>query len=88
MVVATERLGWPGKESGWLERSGIFQKRDRYPSSPDEPTATCHLQPADDQNALCGYPWETLVTVPGQPEWADLDEWLRCNRCDALRSAV
>jgi hypothetical protein len=86
LIVATERLGSPGRESGWLERAGFVQKRQHYPTDRDAPTATCHLQPADDRPALCGYPWEALVAVPGQPEWSDLDEWLRCDRCDALRA--
>lgn len=81
LLVATERLGWPGKESGWWERAGVVQKEMTYPTSPDEPTAACHLQPAEDQNALCGYPWEMLVRVPGAATFLDVPEWTRCERC-------
>lgn len=88
LIVATERLGSPGRDSGWFERAGLVQKRQQYPTDADAPTATCHLQPADDQPALCGYQWEGLVAVPRQPEWSDLDDWLRCDRCDTLRAAM
>jgi len=72
------RSGWDGRarRRDWLERSGIAQKRGRYPNSPNAPTATCHLQPADNENALCGYQWEGLIAAPGQPEWSDLEDWL------------
>ena len=83
LLVATERLGWPGKESGWLERSGIVQKRSRYANRPDEPSALYHLQPASDEKAFCDYPWEQLIAVPGQPSWSSLDDGLRCGVCDA-----
>ena len=51
LLVATERLGWPGKESGRWERAGIVQEAVTYPTSPDEPTVACHLQPAEDERA-------------------------------------
>jgi hypothetical protein len=85
-IVATERLGWPRRR--WWQFLTVFvffielQMRSRYDIEPDTPTATCHLQPRDDQNALCGYPWEVLVSVPGNPEWAGLAEWLRCDECE------
>jgi hypothetical protein len=47
----------------------------------DEPSATCHLQPAEDQPALCGYPWESLTAIPGHPGWTELHPELRCDGC-------
>jgi hypothetical protein len=81
-VVSTERLGWPGKESGWLERSGFTQKRLTYPTEPDQPTATCHLQRGEEEPALCGHPWELLIDMPGTVHWQDLHPDLRCDRCE------
>jgi len=81
LLVATERLGWPGEESGRLERAGFVQRRLTYPSNPEEPTATCHLQRAEDEDALCGYQWEGLVRVPGATTLEDVPEWSRCQRC-------
>jgi hypothetical protein len=78
VIVATERLGTPGDESGWLERRGIEQKRLTYPNNPDQPTATCHLQQDEHQNALCGYQWEGLVPVPGAELFNDVPVSLRC----------
>jgi len=83
VLVSTERLGWPGNESGFMERWGVLQKRASYPQRPDEPTATCHLQPSDTQDALCGYEWEGLVRVPGAVTMADVPEWTRCDECIA-----
>jgi len=34
---APQRLGWPGKESSLLERSGFLQKRFSYPTESDQP---------------------------------------------------
>jgi hypothetical protein len=83
VLVSTERLGWPGDESGLMERWGLLQKRASYPRCPDEPTATCHLQLSDTQDALCGYAWEGLVAVPGAVTMADVPEWTRCDECVA-----
>jgi hypothetical protein len=80
-IVSTERLGVPGDESGWLERRGIEQKRLTYPNQPDRPTATCHLQPHERENALCGYQWEGLVPIPGAASLDDVPEEMRCPRC-------
>ena len=84
MIVATERLGWPGKESSRLERAGILQKRLVYPRNSGAPTATCHLQPSAEEPALCGFPWEGLVAVPGGQEFEDIDEWMRCDDCQKV----
>lgn len=45
------------------------------------PSSTCHLRPADDTPALCGFPWEALVDVPGGVAWSDLHPMMRCDRC-------
>ncbi len=82
VIVSTERLGWPGRESGLLERLGISQKRLVYPHDAATPTATCHLQRSPDENALCGYPWECLGVIPGEPGWTDLHPDLRCDECE------
>jgi hypothetical protein len=77
-VVGTERLGWPSEESRWAERTGFQQ----YFREPEVPTATCHLQLAADQAALCGFPWEALVEVPGKVQFPDIDPDLRCSDCE------
>ena len=84
LIVATEQLGWPGDESSWLERKGLLQKRARYPNRPDEPAATCHLQPSEQEPALCGHPWEVLSRVPGDPGWTELHPEMRCDRCSKI----
>ena len=84
-VVATERLGWP-RTRWWhvvIELFGEAQGRLQYEIEPDTPTATCHLQPRADRDAVCGYPGELLVAVPGQPQWSQLPEWIRCDECEA-----
>jgi hypothetical protein len=80
-IVSTERLGVPGDESGWLERRGIKQTRLTYPNESERPTGTCHLQPDQRQNALCGYQWEGLVLVPSAASFADVPKEMRCSRC-------
>ena len=80
-IVSTERLGVPGEESSRLERQGYVQKSLEYSNQPDEPTATCHLQPSHGQNALCGYQWEGLVVVPGATSFDDIPDALRCTKC-------
>jgi hypothetical protein len=80
-IVATERLGVPGAESSWLERKGYVQKSLQYPTDPEKPSATCHLQPDEDQDALCGYEWECLVAVPDATSFADVPEELWCTKC-------
>lgn len=87
LLISTERLGWPGKESGYLERLGFSQQRRVYPTNPETPTAACHLQPAPDQNALCGYPWEMLVAVPGAISFDDVPRWTRCENCAGTAGA-
>jgi rubredoxin len=81
-IVATERLGVPGAESGVLERKGYIQKSLKYPAHSDQPSATCHLQSAEHQNALCGYQWEGLIAVPGAKSFDDVSEELRCPKCE------
>jgi hypothetical protein len=83
-IVSTERLGRPGDESSWLERRDIAQRHLVYPNDSVEPTATCHVQPAADAPALCGYQWEGLVRVSGGGSLDDVPESLRCPRCLAL----
>ena len=83
-VVAAERLGRPGEDSGMLERLGILQRQLRYPIEPDVPTELCHLQRSSDENALCGFPWERLILVPGAVSLDDIDEELRCRTCGGL----
>lgn len=84
-LVATERLGWP--RTRWWHAPMMFfgevQTRLRYEAEPEEPTATCHLQACDDDDALCGYPSELLIRVPRQPPWGELPQWLRCDECEA-----
>jgi hypothetical protein len=85
-VVATERRGWP-KRREWAAPFvlllGEWQGKLRYEDSPDEPTATCHLQTSPEEAALCDHPWEALGVIPGQPSWADLHPEMRCEDCAA-----
>lgn len=86
MRVATERLGWPDRR-GWRALGHVLvevQRRRVYDIDPDVPTATCHLQESDEVPALCGYEWEGLVPVPGDPAWTDLHPDLRCDECSAM----
>jgi len=80
-LISTERLGTPGRESSWFERRGYSQRHLVYPNEPDAPTATCHVQPGPGVKALCGFPWERLVSVPGAVALADVPESLRCTKC-------
>jgi hypothetical protein len=85
LTVSTERLGWP-RRRGWRILTGVlgeYQGRMRYEVEPDMPTATCHLQPSEGEPALCGYPWEGLIRVPGNPQWTDLHPDMRCDECEA-----
>jgi hypothetical protein len=81
LIVSTERLGTPGEESSWLERRGFEQKMLVYQNQRDQPSATCHLQPSQKANALCGYQWEGLVSVPGAVSFSDVPIGLRCPKC-------
>jgi hypothetical protein len=80
-ILSTERLGFPGEEATWGERRGYVQKTLTYPDRPEEPTATCHLQPGVHLDALCGYQWEGLVEVPGGHSLSDVPLLLRCSGC-------
>ena len=82
LIVGTERLGLPSNPN-WRERHG-WTLRLQNDVEPDVPTATCHLQSSAEEPALCGYQWEGLVSVPGSPDWADIEPIWRCSRCDAL----
>ncbi len=84
LFVSTERLGWPPRPQGW-RRFVPWETQDRfvYEDRPEEPTATCHLQRDDREDALCGYEWEGLIAVPGNPEWTDLAPYMRCDQCEA-----
>lgn len=75
--VSTERLGSP---HGLVARMLGFSGR----AGEDQPTATCHLQATDEENTLCGYEWEGLTRVPGDPAWTDLHPELRCDICSAV----
>lgn len=80
-VVATERLGWPRRRRWSLFGLVEVQRKLVYDDDPDRPTATCHLQTADDSAALCGYPWEMLIEIPGPVGWQELHPDLRCDQC-------
>lgn len=81
LVVATERLGWPPTLTRRL--AARLRREDPPPTADaDRATATCHLQPAEDAPALCGMPWETVLTIPGSPRWTDVHPELRCRECD------
>ncbi len=86
VFVATERLGIPGDDSSRPERRGVVQKQLVYPTESDQPTATCHLQPDPQENALCGYQWEGLIAVPGAGSLTDVPSDLRCPKCLAAQS--
>ena len=83
-VVGTERLGWPAHR-WWKAPARLFlvefQGRLRYEDAPQEPSATCHLQPSGEVPALCGFPREGLTAVPGEPAWTDLHPEMRCSDC-------
>jgi hypothetical protein len=87
--VATERLGWPRRR--WWHITGVplgeVQTRLQYDIEPTTPTATCHVQSTEQSDAPCGYPWEALIAVPGQPAWRQLPHWLRCDGCEAAIDA-
>lgn len=83
LIVSTERLGLPADDASWSERKGFVQKSLEYPIDPERPTATCHLQEAAETEALCGYPWEMLVPVPGAASFAEVPDDLRCPQCAA-----
>jgi hypothetical protein len=79
LLVATERLGWPVPRRGWRRwLPWETQKEMVYDDRSNEPTATCHLQRHENENALCGYEWEGLVPVPESPPWTDLHRNFRC----------
>lgn len=82
LIVATERLGLPDPPTGWRRLiPWETQHRLVYADDPGQPTATCHLQRAAQEPALCGHPWELLVVIPGGPAWTDLHPEMRCARC-------
>lgn len=83
-IVAAERLGWP-RERRWRFPLRLLEVQTQmaYEDSPDEPTATCHLQRSDEESALCGFQWEGLVAVPQQPAWESLHPMMRCDSCEA-----
>ena len=74
--VATERLGRPRRG-----RADIIQTKLVYPIDSDTPTALCHLMPAPEKPAVCGFPWEALVEVAGTTTFDDVPEELRCPEC-------
>ena len=80
--VVTERLGWPPSVKLW-RRILLWETQDKlvYDDRYAEPTATCHLQVSPDVPALCGHPWELLVSVPGELAWTDLHPGMRCPDC-------
>jgi hypothetical protein len=74
LIVATERLGKP-------RGLGILQRRASHRRDQGEPSATCHLQPSPTENALCGYEWEGLTTIPRSQDWLEVPIELRCTDC-------
>lgn len=50
-IVATERLGWPHRRRWSLFNLIDVQRQLVYEDEPSRPTATCHLQTADDAAA-------------------------------------
>ena len=74
VFVSTERLGSPHGLAAQL--LGL-----EHPVDDGRPTATCHLQVMEEENALCGYEWEGLTRVPGDPSWTDVHPELRCDTC-------
>ncbi|GAA1353597.1 hypothetical protein GCM10009612_14390 [Streptomyces beijiangensis] len=86
LIVSTERLGWPLPRRGWRRVFDLLpwesQTRFVYEIDPEEPTATCHLQPGPERVALCGYQWEGLIAVPGGRTWHSLGDWLKCEICE------
>jgi hypothetical protein len=85
VIVGTERLGWPPPPKGW-RRFVPWETQSQlvYDDRSDEPTACCHLQPHEEAPALCGFPWEALVAVPGDRSWDDIEEWMRCDKCASV----
>ncbi len=81
MLVVTERLGRPR----W-GTANFVQTKLVYPIDADTPTARCHLLPAPQQPALCGFPWEVLVEVPGANDLDDIPLDLQCTDCAEARS--
>jgi len=74
--VSTERLGSP---HGFAVRMlGLSRLTD------DHPTATCHLQVMQEENAFGGTNGKGLARVPGAPTWTDLHPELRCDKCSAV----
>lgn len=80
--VATEQLGRP--------RFGIVlvQRRTRYPTEPEHPFGTCHLEAHSYDSALCGYPNDGLMAVPGSPPWLTVSDALKCPRCESRRAVM
>jgi hypothetical protein len=60
-------------------RSGVIRWKLVYPDRPEEPSATCHLQPETEASALCGHPWEALIMIPGDVERLELHPDMRCD---------
>jgi hypothetical protein len=80
--VGTEQLGRP--------RFGIVlgQRRLCYPTEPERPFGTCHLQAHSYETALCGYPDEGLTAIPGSPPWLTVSDDLKCARCERRRALM
>ena len=51
-------------------------------------TVTCHLQPSEREQTLCGYQWEGLIAIPTQPDWYDLHPDMRCDECSAAAGLI
>jgi len=88
VIVATERLGYPPPRTGW-RRFVPWESQVElvFDDRPDEVTSTCHLQPDERTAALCGYPWERLIRIPGDHSWTDLAAW-QCERCAKKADAL
>jgi len=70
----------PIEEDG--SRAGQAHNRSSGVNRPRAVTPQRH----ESEKALCGYPWEALVTVPGKPEWPVMARQAQGGAATRLRS--